>query len=401
METFHQSRSTYKSPTGITVAGLGLARRIGTVALAGFFVTSNLPVGTIRDGMMLLFGAVAAVVALRSLHTLPIDLAAVVFVFVLTACLSLVFEPPLTPYAAQKFSLLIVAWLLGMIFGPLVLAKPQAFVEMIRYLAIAATFLAVFTLTTVTVRQGRAAPWGLNPAILGRFLGLGVVYPIAQFFAGNSSRKLVVAGSVCFGAVLATGARTSIFGVVLIVVLLGVLDKRKKTSRLFTLASMGACAIAVGLAVAPPAVIERFSFSELSLARHSTEGNRIDVYRVAIESIVEQPFGIGVGNFSALHRFIQAPHNLILEFATELGWLSAALLIFLWLRANRTAVRLARTGNDQTIAAVFWFQSLGLFLGGEATLPAILLYVTLSLLACYPAFRGAALRRSSTQVGRS
>jgi len=293
-------------------------------------------------------------------------------------------SPPQTDYAASKTTLLIIALLIGMCIAPLIVHSEVAFERFVTYLVYGATTLAVAALIIGASRQGRLAPWGLNPAILGRLIGVGALYAIVRYIEGRGSRGTMVVGAICSIGVIGVASRTSVLALGAVALLLLYFDKStRRIGRATFLGAASALGLSLGFAFASAGALERFSLTQFTLAQHRTEGNRLDVYEVALRSIVQEPLGVGVGNFSSLHRFILAPHNLLLEFAVELGWVAALVLMATWFRANRVACGLARANRERLLVAVFWYQSAAMFLGGEATLPAVLFYIPLSVLALF------------------
>ena len=181
-------------------------------------------------------------------------------------------------------------------------------------------------------------------------------------------------------AVVATGSRTSLVGLVVVAYLITIARPTERSVRSMTWVTVLAAGFIAIAASAGAGPLARFAPSQFSSGTHSAEGNRLDLWGVALRGIWENPWGVGVGNYSAMHRFINAPHNIVLEYTVEVGWLAGLVVLAGLGAAHREAWRRVTGRDGVEIASVFWFQAVGLMVGGEATLTAVPLYLAVLLL---------------------
>jgi len=361
-------------------------RHFGAIACAVFLVSLVLPLGLARN----LIQAGAAIVStgssLRRVGAIRTPQLAATFgmggLLLIFATVSAFANPPLTEYAINKVPLLVVSLAYGFGVLPNVLVREGAFPVFAKVLSASAVALSVVAITTSSSRGGgRAAPWGLNPSLFGRFLALGAVFAVARYFTRGFNIWSAAAGALCISGVIATGSRTSLLGVAAVAVYFGF---RKGdtvgTSRLIVLgaASLGFVAL-LGATIAGDAVW-RFTPGELGGRRLSEEGSRFDLWRTALEGTSADAFGLGPGNYSTIHRAVNSPHNIFLEYWVELGFAAFLILAVATVRAARAARTLKSTSQHLDIVALFLYSLTNMIFSGEATYPALPMYAAMAII---------------------
>ncbi|MBU1667437.1 O-antigen ligase family protein [bacterium] len=101
--------------------------------------------------------------------------------------------------------------------------------------------------------------------------------------------------------------------------------------------------------------------------------NRVNIYNNTIDMIIDNPWGVGAGNYEYIHplyakvgtpyatpyvnekQVFTNPHNIILKFTSELGWIGGLLFIFILIILTRMVIITLLKGEqlDYLIAIAF------------------------------------------------
>lgn len=171
--------------------------------------------------------------------------------------------------------------------------------------------------------------------------------------AGRERRRRIVwfvATAATFGLLLLTGARTYVVGAVVALALLNGFWSRN-VARTLVVAAAG-----IALALAFPSDLLSERIDPWQVAQSLSFEERIEVWGVALESFIEHPlFGVGPGGFADKMFWGGRvyPHNLLLEFLSELGLVGAALFAVALGAVVRRVVRFVRSRRRAT--STQWF----------------------------------------------
>lgn len=201
-----------------------------------------------------------------------------------------------------------------------------------------------------------------NPIALGRVCGLACLYFLLRAFVQrrNVWRNLVLAG-LPFGAVVASGSRGPLVGLVLallVAITAGVVpskggDASRRHRRRRTAGGLvvgGAAMVIVVVALQTSGTDRAFRLTEGNTARHN-------LYAEAWAIVIDNPVGVGWGDIrpgtAANARYY--PHNIVLELAAEGGWLIGGAFVVLSLSLVWAGPLMSRHPTTLTIYAFFVF----------------------------------------------
>ena len=297
----------------------------------------------------------ASLLSLR--HRIP--LRGLLAIMLLLAALSLGYlEPALSANAEQKRTNLVLGVVLVSVSSFLCLfnlRRVKAFLITLILLALVVMAGQVLLPDALAVSTGRRTPLGLNAIGAGRAIGAAFIVVLAFALSARKprhARSLYVLAMVLAVSVFAAGSRGPIVGVLAATLVLIFLHPHLRWSRKIVL-------------LAPLSVATFVAYRE-SLAAGSrltslTTSGRQDLYTQAVRIAVENPAGVGWGNFfgyvpsgllgSEPGQNFYA-HNIILEFWAETGAVGGILFILFLLavvvksarRAKVSPVDLALTG---------------------------------------------------------
>jgi O-antigen ligase len=191
----------------------------------------------------------------------------------------------------------------------------------------------------------RDEPWPV------RALAIGLT-PVAVYVAlSTGSRGALVALFVVGGLILVSLLR----------------DRRRLMAALFALLALTVIGsfVVAELVVLPRAALDRYTLLGIfSGDAVQSEAARWSVYDNALAAFADAPLlGIGIGNFAVFEPVLRYPHNLVLQFAAELGMVGlVALGAVLW-------TALSRRSDGYPWAAVRWlalFLVVGAMFSGDA-----------------------------------
>lgn len=288
-------------------------------------------------------------------------------------------------YGKNKYYYFLLIIALTFIFLPPLLNKNEnikQFVILLVFISAVYCFISiVFSTTDGSSRRGES---GLNPALLARICMISGIYGLAIIhLKGITLFRFSLVIISCL-AVLITGTKTPI-PVAILAYLLVTTNKLTLKAFIKIVISILIIILASYLAltyIIPENISSRIlNLDSFSAAAQSTEGNRLDLYKLAILIISENYNGVGFGGFSLFHRFIVVPHNIFLENAIEMGLISAIFFI-LW---SIYIVYLTKKNKSNNlyfifIKILFIYMLISLMFGGETTVQSFLLYLTGSII---------------------
>ncbi|MDF1645574.1 MAG: hypothetical protein P1U61_01150 [Legionellaceae bacterium] len=172
---------------------------------------------------------------------------------------------------------------------------------------------------------GRISPYGINPIWLARFMSFNIAWAVLLFISDRIKPIFcLIISLLSLYIILKTGARGPLLALIVCVMALLVrnffvfsAEKRLFFLSLFVIA------------------VIFFWVINLQLRAFSHDDpTRLLLINFSIENIKTHPLGIGFGNFIKLQGVYAYPHNLVLQFILEFGWLfggyfALTMLIFL------------------------------------------------------------------------
>lgn len=361
-----------------------LATRVAAVLVSVALCVSYYPFQNVSFKAQLLI-ALAGVVALigvpqaASANRKTLFLYVLTFLFLGLCYIHSMFYPPVTEYAQTKFLYLSYSLLFFSIIAPLPFLQGSGKI-LLAYSLFA--FSLVFCLVNLTPGVGTAnvrySALGLSPTMMGK------IVLIVGVFALTMSRGGVVKRTALFALLFLSvwsSVRTGSRGpVVALAVSYGVLlflkGQFKNVAKFAVYVPLLLVVVLLALQFMPAEIAERFQMERLSIESHSDKGDRIFLWDVAITGLQHSWSGYGLGNYSAA-TFIDAPHNVILEAAYEVGIPLAVLYSAVILAPVLYLRSLARAGDrflDFFIVLYVMMMVLSL-ISGEMTLTAAVMYL--------------------------
>lgn len=302
-------------------------------------------------------GAVAAVYRCPFERWLPVAATCVGFTAVYYLAFQL-FAESSYPEKIQLFLLVIVAF--GVMLG--VCLQDDRFLNRLptAFLVIGGIAVILLALDPSAHQEGRGSFGDGNPIWMARtvaFAGIAAVWHLTR--KQSLWAWLVLAAAA--GAIAFTGSRGPLVALAAAAAYAFVFLHRGQRGPIFVLSGYLLAillAIQVGFEVIPD--LRAFSF---------TSANGRDVlYQYAMDLIILNPMGIGVGNFS-YHQF-SYPHNIVLEFLVEWGWFlgGTILVVIVW-----GGARLLRSPPEFDILKLaFIIEMLNAQFSGDITTPRML-----------------------------
>ncbi|MDM1500005.1 O-antigen ligase family protein [Myroides odoratimimus] len=286
---------------------------------------------------------------------------------------------PFKEYGINKYHYFLFVIVISFCAIPLHLsrnANMKLFANGLFWISLTYCFIAI---VFADASLGRRSEAGLNPSILARIAMICGVYSAnLMIFKGITKKSLfVVIFSVV--AVLFTATKTPV--PVFIFSLLIVYYRYVKWYNIFKyfkymLVIIPLIFILIQWFVPKEFVDRVFDPKGLSVESQSVEGNRFQLYDVAIDVIYNNPLGSGFGGFAKHHSFIIAPHNIFLEFGVELGFVFM-LLFMIWCFCIIKKIMCVKKLDFYKgfYFTLFFYLFLSSLFGGEITIQALLLYI--------------------------
>ncbi len=328
-----------------------------------------------KGGFTFLFAAWIALavgfIVIRGQHQLPVKALMCVPALASFALLGLMLlrlgVSPDESYGSMKVQLYVadvLIFFVGAVFVGARQVEIETFVKVSFFVAAAGALLFLFNLIVGTAQPLVGGRYSLAaqeyPIELGRASSDGLLIAIYLVLCTSSRRLRLLALACCpllAVAMLAAGSRGPVVAFVLglgALLTLTAVDARARRRLTLVAAAFIAAAILVPLIVPGSAVGRSLSAIIGSTSGLSSNG-RSELWTVAISTFSQHfAFGLGWGGFASLGTGLLYPHNIFLEFASELGIVGLLLLCAV---IGGSALRLVRvwrstTGADKLLAAL-------------------------------------------------
>lgn len=288
-------------------------------------------------------------------------------------------------YGKNKYYYFLFIIALSFIFLPPLFNKNENIKQFVLFLvAISVVYCFISIFFSITDGSSRRGESGLNPALLARICMISGIYGLAIIhFKGITIFRLSLVIVSCL-AVLITGTKTPI-PVAILSYLLVTTNKISLLLLVKIVINITVILLASYLAltyIVPESISSRvLNLGAFTVAEQSTEGNRLDLYKLAILIVSDNYTGVGFGGFTLFHGFVVVPHNIFLENAIEMGIMSVILFI-LWSIYIAYLTKKNKSNNLYFIfiKILFIYMLISLMFGGETTIQSFLLYLTGSII---------------------
>ena len=282
-------------------------------------------------------------------------------------------------YGNNKFYYLLFVLVLSFISSSPLLKYKKArdfFSTLLFYSSLFFCFSAIFFADPSLGRRGEI---GLNPAILARLCMISGIYISCVIYIKGFTflRGIILVISIVSVFFTATKTPVPVYIFSFFIVIAKDLSIKEKIKISFYLVLL----LIIGFFILQYFVPDEFAsrildqdaFSEQNQLK---EGNRFDLYVLAIDVISSNPIGTGLGGFAKFHRFIVVPHNILLEIAVELGLFLMSIFI-LWSFSVFKKIRRFKknTVSSLFISVLFTYLFISFLFGGEVTIQLVLLYI--------------------------
>ncbi len=367
--------------------------------MAGFFKGTEALVGLPFDLTFVLAVLVAVAVVVRLIVSrIPPQVHAIVVGFALLV--PAVFLASATLYGSEKVSRLFTITLLA-ILAPVILARTAEDVERFLWAWTAVCgVVVVMALLNPQDAAYRGAPitaQGIDTIALGDAAGLVVlVMALAAMWKRLPWLVAVPIGGVAILVLLQSGSRGPLIATV-IAALAGIVLPKVRPRPLRSLVVLLLSGVGLVLAFAAAPFYAQQRVAAVFQGRFVAEGQtRIELYRVAWESIGNNPFGIGWGGYEQIaflgYRY---PHNLVLEVLAEAGVIFGGLFL-IWIAAYFFAARRsATTFTSGALFAILTFMLIEVQVSGDINSNRMLFYAIGLTAAVRAAADHAAARRGA------
>lgn len=235
----------------------------------------------------------------------------------------------------------------------------------------------------------RISTKGLNATWLGRFLAETAVM---AFFALNNKTMKAIYNIILFILIVATGSKSVIIGLLVIYMILmynsmkKFLEKRKKEERkkiILVVVAISIPILSIALMVFLKYIPMDFIMKRLLSESSYGGAGRTATYAKAIELFKLNPiFGCGIGNYFyqyEVHKFTY-PHNIILEFLTELGVVGGIFIVAFLYRLYRCILKIYRDEKVMFLILMALMYFINAMFSGNMTLSNFQFYIFSALI---------------------
>jgi O-antigen ligase len=221
------------------------------------------------------------------------------------------------------------------VFVPLIYYKHEKGLDQyfINSLFLACSIFFLIGLSKINTSPDRMAIFGGGPIVFARWIGIFLIISL-HFFKNIFLRIILV--SICFLLIIKTGSKGPF--IFLIIAFSYSLIKKIRFLRLIPIIIIVSSTIHLLkdfiLELLGPRLLSLFS---LELLETTSGAGRINRWRLAIEVFLNNPSGVGLGNYVPVSKLIEPndlliseyPHNLFLELMSELGFLGVFLSLII------------------------------------------------------------------------
>lgn len=211
--------------------------------------------------------------------------------------------------------------------------------KFIKSLFLAVTIFFLVGLTKFNSSPDRMAIFGGGPIVFARWIGVFLI--LSTHFIKNSTLNLILILLSLF-LIIKTGSKGPFIFIILTFILS--LFYKLKRMKFFILSVLFICVYPILIISLEELIGPRiFSIFTLEFLEATSTVGRLDRWRLAYNVFLENPFGVGLGNYVPYSKFIESnsfilseyPHNLFLELASELGILGIVIVIYLLFRSYK------------------------------------------------------------------
>lgn len=221
------------------------------------------------------------------------------------------------------------------VFVPLIYYKHEKGLDhyFINSLFLACSLFFLIGLSKINASPDRMAIFGGGPIVFARWIGIFLIISL-HFFKNIFLRIILI--SISFLLIIKTGSKGPF--IFLIIAFSYSLIKKISFLRLIPIIIIIYTTIYLLidfiLELLGPRLLSLFS---LELLETTSGAGRINRWRLAIEVFLNNPFGVGLGNYVPVSKLIEPndlliseyPHNLFLELMSELGFLGVFLSLII------------------------------------------------------------------------
>lgn len=289
---------------------------------------------------------------------------------------------PIDTYGSNKYYYSLLIFSLAFIFIPYIIEVKNIsfFVNVLIIVSLLYCLIAI----AFSSSESRTGGSNLNPALLARICMIAGIYALINIKYDTANIYYWIVFFISIFAVFFTGTKTPLP----VAIASFIIVTNKNISMLNLAKTLTIFLLILGLSyfsikyLLPEhlggRILDLESFSSENQGR---EGNRLDLYETSLKAIYNNIWGYGLGGFSIHHRFITAPHNIILEYLIELGIIISTFFLFL---IAKTLILIKKSKNRDInyifIESLFIYMLISLLFGGEITIQSLFLYLTMALI---------------------
>lgn len=236
--------------------------------------------------------------------------------------------------------------------------RPLALNELSKSLALFAFFISIlmFIIFKGNTSVDRLGQEGANPIWIARIAGISILYSFLMLYWKNRNFIFYIIMCIvsCFVMFLAS-SRGPLISTVLCIFLFLIFNE-KVTFKVFFKYFKYFILILVSLFFMPAKFTDRFT-RLVSGNFDNNDLSRFELLNLAGQLFSEQIFGRGIGSFS-LYSYFPYPHNLIMEYAVELGiiflLLFFSLVVFVYIKCLKLLKKQENKGIIFLILVMFF-----------------------------------------------
>lgn len=269
--------------------------------------------------------------------------------------------------------------LLSFLGSTLIISVERARVQRFLVLTLIFSFWVAFITFIAVQNRGGYASGSIEIAeasdyiMRGNSMAVGFVILFGSaLFYGKGTVRLILHLSgmlILLAGILVTGSKQSLMGVLVVVIATFIAKSLYGSGQglvlnsklLLQVLSLAACAVVLIMVLdrmqVEMATMERATNAITGENNLSAEG-RLQYYQDVFESFGEAPvFGHGAGSFGiryGLESTRDHPHNIIFDFAYDLGLVGVLLFLTLVFYSFKGFVRVTDFRNDQIVFTIFW-----------------------------------------------
>ena len=291
------------------------------------------------------------------------------------------FYPPQYEYGLDKLSYIYVVIFLVLSVSYLSFYNSvtiKGFIYFLAFFSIYFCFLSIFL--GVDENNLRKSSIGLNPTIMSKACLILAIFSTAKILAekNKNNLKYFIFIFISFIAIVKTGSRGVVVSYFLsFTALYYFLNGLTKSLKVVFIIPLLCLMIYMLLGFLPEELSSRYSLESVSIEENSDDGDRIQLWGIALLIMKSNFWGIGSGNFLN-YSFVAVPHNFLLEIAVEYGVIASllSLMVLIYSFYNmKKSIKNYHNFSNIFFCFLFLNQIVNSMLGGELSIQSLLLYV--------------------------